>query len=169
MIGREPPKRQVMPDPNHPNTLDAILYVIRTHPKNFNTKLAEQASSWLKGVDKSYILISSSKNIGQDVNKTVEYLQDMLPKLIDRTGVLFSDCPMGHDEGPSCTEANGIAQAYEQLQKGKNKFSWIYVIDDDVLVFPKHLSQVLKTKNKNLVYGVPGCQVDISKHDVPGE
>ena len=146
-----------------------ILYVIRTHPKNFQTKLAEQASTWLKGVDKSQVLITSSKNIGSNPNNTIDYLQDQLPKTIDGSEVLFSDCPGGHDAGPACTEANGLAKAYHALKKGGRKFNWIFVIDDDVLVFPKKLSRVLKTKDKNLVHGVPGCVVDISKSVVSGK
>ena len=146
-----------------------ILYVIRTHPNNFQTKLAEQASTWLNGVDKSQVLITSSKNIGSNVNNTMGHLQDQLPKLIDGSEVLFSDCPGGHDEEPACTEANGLAKAYYTLTQGRTKFNWAFVIDDDVLVFPQKLSQVLKTKDMNLVHGVPGCVVDISKSDVSGK
>ena len=145
----------------------AVLYVVRTHPGNFDTKLAEQARTWMKEVNKTNIMISSSTNIGNDVNKTVEYLQHKLPTRIDKSQVLFWDCPNGHDSGPACTEAKALAQAYygRHLEQG-DKFDWVYVIDDDVLVFPKHLSQVLKTKDINMVHGVPGCEVQMSDEQI---
>ena len=99
----------------------------------------------------------------------MERLKDELPKMIDISEVLFRDCPGGHIEGPACIEANGLTEAYHALKKGRTKFNWVFVIDDDVLVFPKKLSQVLKTKDINLVHGVPGCEVDISPNDVSGK
>ena len=148
-----------------------ILYIIRSYPGNFKTKLAEQASAWIENVAcDSCILVTSSMNLGParmpDENKIMahnikDHLANCLPKGIKRTQVLFSDCPKGHDTEPACTEANALLYAFYE---NKIKFDWVFVIDDDVLVFPAELSKVLETKDRNYVYGIPGCVVDISKN-----
>ena len=141
--------------------------MVRTQPQNFDNKLAEQAATWMKDVDTaaSEILITSS--INTERNDSLDKIENKLPTGIDKEQVLFRDCPVGHANGPACTEANALAHVYyeKQLQEGKT-FDWIYVVDDDVLVFPKHLSKALVTKNRSLVHGTPGCTVVITKEQI---
>ena len=60
---------------------DTVLYIVRTHPKNFKTKLAEGARTWMKEVSKPLLLVSSS---------TVMNNSHQLPNGIDKTQVLLS-------------------------------------------------------------------------------
>ena len=59
---------------------DRVLFIIRTHPKNFETKLAEGAKTWMKQVSKPLLLVSSS---------TVMNNSHQLPNGIDKTQVLL--------------------------------------------------------------------------------
>ena len=151
-----------------------ILYIIKSHPGNFKTKLAEQASAWINDACDSCILVTSSMNLGpatkSDENKIIaqnikDHLSNFLPQGIKRTQVLFSDCPKGHDTEPACTEANALLYAFYENQI---KFDWVFVMDDDALVFPAELSKVLETRDRNYVYGIPGCEVDISENQPEG-
>jgi len=139
----------------HQPKMRNILYIIRSYPENFKTKLAEQASAWIEDVAcDSCILVTSSMNLGparkSDGNKMMaqnikDQLANCLPQGIKRTQVLFSDCPKGHDTEPACTEANALLYAFYENQI---KFDWVFVVDDDVLVFPAELSKVLETRDR---------------------
>ena len=79
--------------------------------------------------------------------------------------MLFSDCPKGHANEPACTEANALIFAhYVKPVKDRTKYEWVFIIDDDVLVFPQKLAEILKNKNDSNVYGFPGCLVDMTKY-----
>ena len=107
----------------------------------------------------SEILITSSIS-----TKRNDSPENKLPTGIE---VLISDCPEGHAKGPACTEANALAHVYySKLLQERTTFDWIFVVDDDVLVFPKHLSKALVTKNRSLVHGTPGCEVVITKEQI---
>ena len=104
---------------------DNVIFVIRTFPNNFGTRLAEQAETWIKELELHELLVSSSTAAGGKGKQ--------LPQNIPQVNLIQRHCPSGHALGPACTEASALIHLWNNTDN--NNFDWAFIIDDDVLVF----------------------------------
>ena len=139
----------VIPPPN-------VIFVIRSYPKNFGSKLSEQANTWLKELKPEEFIVSASNDKNSDN-------ESQLPPSIPKESVVRMDCPSGHALGPACTEASALIHLWNNSIS--NNFNWAFIIDDDVLVFPEGIKAFLnENANYNEAYGTPGC----GSHNIGG-
>jgi hypothetical protein len=117
-----------------------ILYVIRSIPKYYETRIKSQYDTWFKFLTKNdKVLIASEKknhNNKFDLNYNIP------------------DCPPGHGDGPCCSESNALVKALNNY-----KFDWIFILDDDVYLYPPKVREIINKykDNHDIAIGTVGC------------
>jgi len=117
-----------------------ILYVIRSIPKYYETRIKSQYDTWFKFLTKNdKVLIASEKknhNNKFDLNFNIP------------------DCPPGHGDGPCCSESNALVKALNNY-----KFDWIFILDDDVYLYPPKVREIINKykDNHGIAIGTVGC------------
>ena len=126
-----------------------ILIVINTMEKNYSTRLEDIRRTWMQRViekDSLEILILGSND--------TKGLPDVIP----------SFCKVGYWED-SCKKADALSAAYDFLVKDYGqKYDWVFLVDDDVYVFPDNLQRMVMSLNETpdqlKAWGIYGCGKD---------
>ena len=118
-----------------------ILYIIRSIPKYYDDRLKSQYNTWMQLLTKQDDILVASDNYKHKDKYNLKYSTP-------------SNCPRNHGDGPCCSESNAIVKALKEI-----KFDWVFILDDDVYLYPKKVREILyKYKdNHNVALGTPGC------------
>ena len=126
-----------------------VLYVLRSHSKNYGTKVVATLDTWAKDVN----------NSGTDSLLMVGDKASENPPILPAKG-----CGNDHWQQLTCKTGVALQLAHEQL--GLGNFSWIFVIDDDVYLHVANVHRVLSNfdPSKIIAVGIVGC----GGHLLPG-
>ena len=124
-------------------------YVLRSHSKNYGTKVVATLDTWAKDVN----------NSGTDSLLMVGDKASENPPILPAKG-----CGNDHWQQLTCKTGVALQLAHEQL--GLGNFSWIFVIDDDVYLHVANVHRVLSNfdPSKIIAVGIVGC----GGHLLPG-
>jgi len=146
---------QILSKPWKPKNL-RILYIVRTYPKTYESRLKLLEETWLQSITDDYILIVSIKN---------SYYQDHEISLIKprhNLKIIYPECVYsGKSEGMCCQESNALVAALDF------NFDWVFMVDDDVFLSPKRVKQLLREMPPWAdVIGSWGCATEVHQHGV---
>jgi hypothetical protein len=118
-----------------------VLYIIRSIPKYYESRLKSQYNTWMKLLSKNDMVLVASDNLKHKDKFNLKY---STPK----------GCPRNHGDGPCCSESNAIVKALKEF-----KFDWVFILDDDVYLYPKKVREILYKyrNNHNIGLGTTGC------------
>lgn len=123
-----------------------LLWVLRTFPGNYKSKLKHQAHTWLKLLDPAQdrLLIASAYS-----SETV------VPSIPNATWSLPKGCEDNHGVGLCCQEARAIVFSTNLT------YDWAFFVDDDVYARPELVRQVIgthaATHGNMAALGTTGC------------
>jgi hypothetical protein len=133
-----------------------ILFVIRTCPKYYSTRLRDVLETHVRLVPAKLILAVGNTPFALAVHGSpgTARIIDVMPtdgSNSDGIGV----CEDNHGTGITCIEGRALYYAYER----RADFDWTFVIDDDVYVHHRNLQDTIPTLNENdrHVYTIGGC------------
>jgi len=143
-----------------------ILFLVRTWPPNYDTRLKWQSETWMSVLPQNQMLI---------VALNASYQEDRgNPKRINLPGlknadIIYPECRnkagnVNKGMGLCCQEAEGLVRALD------HKFDWLFIIDDDIFLVPKNLTKELRQYNPNYwdLLGQWGCGAESDYDKVPG-
>jgi hypothetical protein len=138
-----------------------VLYVVRTCPKYYETRLSDALATYLAEVPQELIIlvgntpyVQTAPDHTRGLHSTDVRNMSVLPT--DAVGDDYPDpCPDNHSDGVTCVEGRGLFYAYER----RDSFDWLFVIDDDVYAH-RHNVEVTASAlpaDDHRVYTVGGC------------
>lgn len=129
-----------------------IMFVVRTQPRSYASKLADLVSTWLEEVSSESLMIASFALSGS-FNWSATPAERLQSSLFE-----FS-CPDNHGEGLCCVEANSLVELAH-----RRSFDWAFFVDDDAYVVVRNLRRVLarlhvhsNLRAEKVAYGTRGC------------
>lgn len=151
--------------PSKAATPPRILYVVRTCPKFYDTRLRDALETYLSGVPAELILVVgiSAHNLtvpdwtglggGERPAGKTRVISVMATD--EGADARLEACLDNHDEGVTCVEGRALLLAFER----RCVFDWVFVVDDDAYVHRLHLEMTVEglSEEAGHVYAVPGC------------
>jgi len=108
-----------------------ILYVIRTYPRTYKTRMRWLSDTWLSTIEDPILIVGITNSFWPDHAKLDIPMRDNMK-------VIYPKCHRkGKGEGICCQEAYGLVEAL------KYEFDWLHMIDDDVFISPTNIKNML--------------------------
>lgn len=130
-----------------------VLFVLRTCPKYYGTRLRDALHTYLSRIPTSLILpVGNSRFVISAPYEGRSRFVNVLPTDEGKEGVVCND---NHSEGIVCIEGRALFYAYQK----RKDFDWIFVIDDDVYVHVHNVHNTITSLDPTLplVYSTLGC------------
>lgn len=146
---------QILSRPWKPKNL-RILYVIRTYPRTYESRLKLIEETWLQSITDDYILIVSIKT------KHYQDSEISFVKPRHNLKIIYPECVYsGKSEGMCCQESNALVAALDF------DFDWVFMVDDDVFLSPKRVKNLLREMPPWAdIIGAWGCATEVHQHGV---
>ncbi|KAI0564398.1 hypothetical protein FGB62_26g32 [Gracilaria domingensis] len=137
------------------------MFVVRTCPKYYETRLKDALTTYLTKVPSDRILIVGNTPYVISAPDGTRKENRMPMRQIHVHGTDGSDplngtvCFDDHAQGITCIEGRALFYAYQR----RKAFDWLFVVDDDVYVHRHNLEMTAGMLDplRRLVYSTPGC------------
>lgn len=131
-----------------------ILYIIRTFPERYEERLSIQANSWMRQLDPETeaVLVASADIASSTINWTDELARNVTQLSLLDVPSFFSTPQCMHNNhgmGLCCQEARALLLASHEAYL--REFEWIFVIDEDVFVYPKGIRQIVDSMSSSSI------------------
>lgn len=138
-----------------------VLYVVRTAPKFYDSRLVDVLETYLAEVrERLILLVGNTAHVVRAPDHTAGmHSTDMRELRVMATdgsdGYDGAKCADNHEEGVTCIEGRALFYAYERM----NDFDWLFMVDDDVYVHRHNVEMTVGKLDPKvpLVYTFPGC------------
>mmetsp|Transcript_50557 Transcript_50557/g.94417 ORF Transcript_50557/g.94417 Transcript_50557/m.94417 type:complete len:427 (+) Transcript_50557:86-1366(+) len=118
----------------------AILFLVLSHVRNYDTKIAGVMRTWGKDVNESKA--DSLMIVGDRAHSD--------PKVL-----AANKCGNDHSDQLVCKAGYALQFAHQAA----DNFSWIFLLDDDIYVNRQNIHKALESKDasQKIALGIPGC------------
>jgi hypothetical protein len=138
------------------------MYLVRTCPKYYGTRLTDALSTYLAEVPAPLVLLVGNTAHTQTAPDHTRGLRSpdvrnmsVMPTDGVGGGGGVAACPDNHEDGVTCVEGRGLFYAYER----RHLFDWLFVVDDDVYAHRHNIELTVRELRGEdpHVFTVGGC------------